>query len=383
MPTVIRLTCWLNTNLAAMNIFRANHPIWKMSFRIFFALGAVSAILLMELWHHPSQQINVLWHAHEMLYGFMASMIAGFVFTASQNWSGLPGIHGRKLQVLAFLWLAARLAGVFSDSFLLKFFTNESFWLLSLYWLLPYLLKQQPKRNLEFIFFLSAYAVGSGLMQLQMASIANTATYGIRLGIDTTLLIVFLIGGRVIPYFTQKGIADTHIDKKVWIERSSVFLGYLFLISDVAGFTPQLSQALCWAMAGIHSLRFSGWHFWKTIKNPIIAVLHSAYLWVIVGFILKALNLSTTHAFAVGGMSVLIYGMIVRVALGHTGRPIVASAGLTLGFVLINLAALLRVTAEVSDFEFQSILIKSSSGIWMIAFVIYLGGFWKILVSEK
>jgi uncharacterized protein involved in response to NO len=85
----------------------------------------------------------------------------------------------------------------------------------------------------------------------------------------------------------------------------------------------------------------------------------------------------------VGGMSVLIYGMIVRVTLGHTGRPIVASAGLTLGFVLINLAALLRVTAEVSDFGFQSILIKSSSGIWIIAFVIYLGGFWKILASEK
>jgi uncharacterized protein involved in response to NO len=104
------------------NIFRAHHPIWTGSFRIFFALGAISAIFLMGRWEHPSGQINVLWHAHEMIYGFMAAMIVGFVFTASQNWSGIPGIHGRKLQTLAFLWFAARVAGMFSNSFILNFF---------------------------------------------------------------------------------------------------------------------------------------------------------------------------------------------------------------------------------------------------------------------
>lgn len=340
-------------------------PLWRLAFRPFFLAGTAFAALAIPLWLGvlaglwPDWQPAggaLAWHRHEMLFGFGVSIIAGFLLTAAQTWTGRQGVSGRPLTALALLWLAARLA-----------------WLLDapLWLLIP----------LE-IAFLPAVAVLLGRMLLPVRQVRNYPIVGVlilltladllvvaglmhsndawqRQGVIAALWLVAammgLIGGRVIPFFTQRGLGlPAQVPAVPWLERLA--LGGLVTVAllSAAGLAlrpqPWLAGVFA-AVALLHGVRLARWHDRRLWRVPLLWSLHLAYAWLVLALVGQALwhagllsNPSLAlHALAVGGMGGLILAMVARVSLGHTGRPLQPPQAMAWAFALLNLGAVARV----------------------------------------
>ncbi|MCB1306895.1 MAG: NnrS family protein [Leptospiraceae bacterium] len=383
--------------------------IWSLGFRPLFLGGTLWSVVMIALWslHYagwlrmlPANRNPINWHAHEMLFGFVSAIIAGFILTASQNWTGKRGVHGLRLQFLVAIWLSARLASIIPGvPYELYAALDILFWpvLLALLW--PYLGVRTQRRNQAFfIFFMLMFAAAllshadewSLLKYILPDTHQAFAPYGHRLAIDTILLIIALIGGRIIPLFTRNAIADAQPVSYVWLDRAAFLVLAIWLVLDVLQPYSRWTAIAAAVVTGVHALRFSGWQFWKTVRKPIVLVLHCGYAWLLIGWALKALQPISalhaplaTHALTAGGMGVMIYAMITRVSLGHTARPIQADSAILAGYVLINVAVILRVLAPMISMQNYNLLVGISGVVWSIAFVLFLWRYSGKLISPR
>ncbi|HYQ38146.1 MAG TPA: NnrS family protein, partial [Pseudomonas sp.] len=331
-------------------------PLWRLGFRPFFLAGTAFAALAIPLWlgvlagWWPAWQPAggaLAWHRHEMLFGFGTAIIAGFLLTAAQNWTGRPGPSGRPLAALALLWLAARLAWLF----------GAPLWLL-----IP----------LE-LAFLPAVAVLLGRMLWAVRQVRNYPTVGVlalltladllvmlglargnelwqRQGVIAALWLVAvmmgLIGGRVIPFFTQRGLGrPAQVPALPWLEclaQGGLVLVAVLTASGLALQPRPWLGGLFALVALAHGVRLARWHDAGLWRVPLLWSLHLAYAWLVIALAGQALwhfgllsNASLAlHALAVGSVGGLILGMVARVSLGHTGRPLQPPAAMAWAFAL-------------------------------------------------
>ncbi len=362
--------------------------LFALAFRPFFIVAAIASLGLILLWlailsgelrltMHFSHN---LWHAHEMLFGFVAAVIAGFLLTAVQAWTGLPGIKGYKLIILVLVWFAGRLlitfpvlAPVWSTVLVdLAFFP-----LLALV-LSTYVVRAKQWRNAVFIPILLLYSVANLLMHLQILGIANSAQTGLTLALWLTLLLIIILGGRVLPMFTSNGLGGVEIHSWKSVNVASILFYLLFVLADLSGFNSAAIY-LAGVCAVVHFIRLCGWRSHLTLMTPLLWVLHVGYAWLVIGFVLFALSeyLSLTrsvaiHAFAVGTVGNFVIGMMSRVALGHTGRPLQATIAMAIAYGFVNLAVLFRVIAPFF-FESSWLSLMVAAGLtWALSFLIFL-----------
>ncbi len=191
-------------------------PILRLGFRPFFLSAGLFSAMLLGIWlysfltsFNPSTNYSpVLWHAHEMIFGYTAAVIAGFLLTAVKNWTGIPTLRGYWLAELVMLWLAARLFPIMDIHPLLSAFTSVAFFPFLAFALAIPLIRSDSRANLLFIPVLLLFAVADIIFQLAILQLINvSAMLGIQLSLHTIVILIVLMGARVIPFFIARSTA--------------------------------------------------------------------------------------------------------------------------------------------------------------------------------
>ncbi|WP_417775533.1 NnrS family protein [Stutzerimonas xanthomarina] len=377
-------------------------PMWRLAFRPFFLGGSLFAMLAIPLWIAawtglwPGFQPTggwLSWHRHEMLFGFAMAIVAGFLLTAGQTWTGQPGVSGNKLIALAVVWLLARLGWLFGLPVALLIPLDLLFMLgvAGLMGRMLWVVRQ--KRNYPIIAVLSLM-IGADVLVLCGVALGDDGLQrqGVLAGLWLVAALMAIIGGRVIPFFTQRGLGHTEAVKP-WLWLDVALLVGTGLIAALYAVSVALQQhvalgVLFLAIAVGHLLRLARWYDAGIWRVPLLWSLHLAMLWLVVAATGLALwnfgvlesSSSALHALSVGSMSGLILAMIARVTLGHTGRPLQLPPGIVGAFVLFNLGAASRVFLIT---EWPLLGLWLAAVCWALAFALYVWRYAPMLVAAR
>jgi uncharacterized protein involved in response to NO len=364
-----------------------------LGFRPFYLLASIFAALSVALWAAqysgwlPGAYLaGSVWHAHEMLFGYTMAVIAGFLFTAVRNWTQRPTPRGPLLAAFALLWIAGRIL-VLTPYALAAAVVNAAFPLAIAAGIAVPMLHAGNRRNYFFIALLAAIGVAALCVHLAFMGVIDwPARAGLQAGLDVVLFIVAVIAGRVIPMFTNNGVPGAGARRLPWIERLSLASLLALLAADLAGF--RVAAGIVAAVAVIaHAWRLALWNPWKTLRAPLVWILHASYAWIVVHLALRALAVAgfvpgmlAIHALTIGVIGGMTIGMMTRTARGHSGRPLVAGAAEVAAYSLVMAAALVRVAGGwIAPHEYI-VTVNASAVCWSSAFAIYAIRYFPILV---
>lgn len=368
--------------------YRGPH-IFAHGFRPFFFLAglwAATAVLLWMLAYAgafpvPSAFDPFAWHAHEMLFGYVAAAVAGFLFTAVPNWTGRLPVHGLPLAGFAALWLAGRILVFVSGETgaVLAAAVDCAFLALLALAVLREIVAGRNWRNLPVAGIVTVFAAANLLTHLEAIGVAATGALGLRLGIGLIAVLIAVIGGRVTPSFTSS-----------WLRRSGVTppnvafsnLDRLGLAAVAAGALAWIVAPESWAaavlllLAGVMTaLRLARWRFDRTLSEPLVWILHLGYAWLAAGFLLLAAAAAfgaptpaaALHGITAGAMGVMPLAVMTRATLGHTGRPLQANRSTVLIYAAVTAAAVLRIVSP-SLGDAATPALHLSAALWIAAF---------------
>ena len=373
-------------------------PFLRLGFRPFYVGGALLAALIVPLWvamflgQLPLMPAvpPLLWHAHEMLFGFAVAIIVGFLLTAGKAWTGLATPRGGWLGGLAALWLAARVASVLGPYALYAVLDMALLPLVAAI-LITLVLRARNYRNLPLALILALLASANLAFHLAaMGALNLPAITPLYAGLALIVMIECVMAGRVIPAFTMAVTPGLKLSATVWVER--ITLGATGLGLALWVFAPNGVVGLLVLMLAsvLHIKRLASWRPALTLNRPILWILHAAYAWIPVGLGLLALAQiglvpvsAGVHALAVGATGGLIIGMITRTARGHTGRPLKASKPEVLAYALVMTAAVLRVLLPLISPRLMVVSLIAAAVVWSAAFLIYLWQFTPWLTSTR
>jgi uncharacterized protein involved in response to NO len=366
--------------------WHAAHPLWRLGFRPFYLLAAAFAALSLPLWMAQYfgwlgawPQVSLGWHMHEMVFGMALAVIVGFLFTAGRAWTNLPTPSGRQLAALAGLWLAGRLAMLLAPAWLAAG-VDLLFVPLAAWPLYRVLQRAGNKRNLFLVALLGLLTLANATFHAADLGLLDLSPVrAIHAAILIIVVIEAVIGGRVIPMFTANGAPGSKPFVSVRRDRLALGLMAASSLAWVAGIQGWPMAALACAAAGMAAWRLLGWQPQRTVRVPLLWILHLSYAWIAIGFFmlaLAALDLLTAsaafHALTVGSMAGLILGMMTRTALGHTGRALKAGPAETAIYVLIEGGAVARVAAGVGPAAIRNSALLVASICWSAAFLLYV-----------
>ena len=372
------------------------------AFRPFFLMNGIFSILIIFTWImtiHGSglPTATPLWHSHEMLIGFAMAAVAGFSLTAVANWTGRPAIHGTPLALLVFSWLAGRLVMVMSAWLPanLVILLDMLFPVLLAFLLGREIISGRSRRNYALVAIVIVVAILNVLYHLGANLwLPGADRLAIYLLIHTLLLLVTIIAGRIVPSFTAnwlrtQGKTNLPINSDVV---NNISLWLTIVVGLVASFMPMhtLTGILAFSAALAHGLRLARWKGFATISNPLLFVLHVAYIWLPLGYILLGCSVfgwlfiptAALHALTMGAIGGIVLAVTTRVALGHTGRPLHATRLTVIAYWIFMLAVLLRVLGPLS-LENYMLLIDLSAAGWILAFLLFTWVYWPILSRKR
>lgn len=376
----------------------AQFALFNLGFRPFYLLAGLLAAATVPVWlaqyggwlPQAGYLSGMAWHAHEMIFGFAAAVITGFLFTAVRNWTGLPTPAGGMLAALALLWIAGRLLVVTGPGALAL--VVDSGFLVSVALALWFPLRRSRNRNLFFVGLLLLMAVANAAFHAaRLGWIDMPPVFQARFALYLVILIIAIMGGRVIPMFTANAIRGAKVRQSAAIDRVALALLAAALFAGASGVLPWLAALLCLAAAVAHAWRLWQWNPLATRAAPILWVLHLAYAWIPLGLLLLALSLAgfavpaalALHAFGIGAAGGMIIGMMTRTALGHTGRPLQAGRGETAAYVLVHTAAAVRVFGGLLWPSAYAATLLASGILWSAAFLVFLVVYWPILTRPR
>jgi uncharacterized protein involved in response to NO len=384
---------------------RKSFALFAYGFRPFFWAAGGYALLGIAawLWIYAAgvlplrDQPPQFWHGHEMLYGFVGAAIAGFLLTAVPSWTGARGFAGLPLVTLAMLWLAGRLAfaaiGVLPIALVAL---CELLFLPALIGLVAPPLVRARNRNTPFLLVLGAIWLSDAVyMYALLQGDAPLARNTLLVGIDIVLLLITVIGGRIVPAFTASGLRNRGVAADIrssrWADGIAIAAMLAIVLVDVFAPWQPIAGAVAAAAAVAHAWRFAGWRSLRTLREPLVWSLHLAYAWLPLGLAMKAAYQLTgaswaafwLHALTIGVAASMILAVMTRAALGHTGRALAAAKPIAVAYVLLSLAALVRVFApSVAAAGYQWTIIAASV-LWMAAFGLFLMTYTPILMRPR
>ena len=366
--------------------------LFSAGFRPFFLLAALWSAIAIPLWlaayahgYQPSAMPAIFWHAHEMIYGYALASVAGFLLTAIPNWTGRLPLSGGRLAGLAALWLAGRIALLFSADIgaAAAMVVDLSFTAVLAAAVARELVAGRNFRNLPMVAALALLFAGNLLVHLQALDVAATAPLGNRLGIATLVGLIALAGGRIVPSFTRNWLVRQRPDVAPPATASKLDLacllvvvaGLLFWVASPDSKIAFVMQILAGAAA---ALRLSRWRGLRTLREPLLAILHLGYAWLAFGLVLLGLNgffdwlppTAGLHALTVGAVGTMTLAVMTRASLGHSGRALTAGPGTVAIYALVTIAAALRVAAPLAGS--QVLTMTSLAGLaWTAAFGLF------------
>lgn len=377
-------------------------PVWACGFRPFFLGGALLAAVSIGLWlaiffggfsaGGPAGAVG--WHAHEMIFGFAPAIIAGFLLTAVPKWTRVSTPTGAGLAALFALWLAGRLAMALAGA--LPYVAIAIVDLLFLPALataiaIPIIRARTP-RNLGFVPLLFGLAAANAAFHLtHLGMIDGWESRGPDAGLAVIVVIIAIVGGRVIPFFTSNKLGTPAIDRRRIVDIAALVLTVIWLLSFVAVPSSFWAGGAALFAGATNLARMWGWNSLKTASVPLLWVLHIGYAFVGIGLI--GLGMSTLdvmasrsiaiHALTTGAIGILCLGMMARVSLGHTGRKLKAHRTTAVAFGLVVLAALARVFLPWALPAAYSISIWLSGLLWFAAWILFVVIYTPILIRPR
>jgi uncharacterized protein involved in response to NO len=377
----------------------------RYGFRPFF-LGAGLVAMLLIPWWAASYAFGTplgagwpptLWHGHEMLFGFIVAAIAGFLLTAVPSWTGARGFAGWPLALVAGLWLLARIAVATS-----RLWPPAAVAALDLAFLpvlaalvLPPLVRAR-NRNTPLLAALAAlWATDVAFYWGLYHRNDGVSLRALVLGIDIVLILITVIGGRILPTFTasalkQRGVAQP---MRTWPRLTELAAGSMVAVALSDLFVPDgvIAGVIAALAAGIQVVRLAQWQSLKTLRQPIVWVLHLAYVWLPIGLALKSAALLTgaapaafwLHALTIGAAATMILAVMTRASLGHTGRPLVVDPIIALAYLLVTAATLVRVFGlAVLRLPYPEVILAAAF-LWTAAFVLFIWVYAPILLAPR
>ena len=378
----------------------------SLGYRPFFLLGAVNAWASMLPWlyvlsggHVPTQgwPPHTL-HAHEMIYGTVVPAIAGFLLTAVPSWTQTPPIVGARLAGLVLLWLAGRAALVLAGPVdpIAVAAVDVSF-LPVLAWSVGRPIVGAGRwRNYPIVLVLLGLATANALIHLGLArsdlAALRMGTYG---AVYLVVVLMLVISGRLVPLFTGNVLQRQGTLAPVSTIRAvgalAVATAVVAMGLDLASPMSRASAWLAWIAAPLLLFRQSGWQLRLTRGQPMLWILHLGHAWLALGFALHGASIllgsfigaGALHAWTAGAMGTLILGVMSRVALGHSGRPIEASTGTLVAFALVLAGALIRVAGAASASGLYTPGLLLGGAVWSAAWIVWTAAYAGILTGPR
>ena len=381
--------------------------LFTYAFRSLFLLTTLYAILVVPLWAAAwlgllpmpgSLRTPMWWHAHEMIYGFAGAAIGGFALTAVATWTKRPPVAGAPLIILSGLWIIARfLFALPSPSLLAAAIAADLGYGTLLFVLMSReVIGARNQRNYKVLLILGLLPVTNAFFFLGMIRNTGWAMTALFAGLWLVVMLINLIGGRIIPGFTGNWLKRQVIEQK----RQPVTLPPAFdrfdllttwLIVAFAIFHLVEAPSSWTAVVGLLTsvllfIRLTRWQGMYTGDEPLVWVLHVAFSWLPLGFVLLASaevgllpQTAGIHALTSGAITTMIIAVAGRAALGHTGRPLESHPVLTAAYVLITVAAICRVVATIGPGARG--LLAVSAVAWCAGFVCFAWRYVPILTQ--
>jgi uncharacterized protein involved in response to NO len=379
-------------------------PVLAKGFRPFFLLAALHAMLMVPLWlaivngkvaPSPYLQPSV-WHAHEMTWGFVSAVVAGFLLTAVGNWTKSETATGLPLAGLALLWVAGRVAMLLSGA--LPWGVPAAIDLaflpaLALVLARP-LVAAKNARNFVVVAIVVALFVANLVVHLEALAVLpwGSGRRATLTSVDLILLLILIIGGRTIPMFTRNATGVATIRNAPWLDRMCIAaMTALLLVQALLPAAGRESAILAGVVGLLAAARAIHWGARYSLRDPLLWILHAGYAWLVVGLLLRAAagvlgappSSAATHALTVGAIGTLTLGMMARVSLGHTGRALVAPSPVTAACVAITLAALARVLVPWLAPEHYAMGLFASGVLWVLAFAAFFAAYAPMLFRPR
>lgn len=373
--------------------------LFSFGFRPFFLFGALWSALVVPLWlfsflHGGPEALTREWHIHEMIFGFLGAVIAGFLTTAIPNWTGRMPVIGAPLAALFGLWVAGRLAmlyapvlgpvaAVIDSAFLIAF--------AAVVW--REVLAGRNWRNLPICALVSLFALANVAFHFRL--VRGLDDVGMRLALGAACVLIALIGGRVTPSFTRNWLRVRRIVPEP--AAASDFDTGVVILTGVATAAWVVMPQSVFAGAALvgagaaNLIRLTRWRGWKAAHEPLVWILHLGYGWLATGLLLLGVSVlnpalaprtAGIHALTAGAIGVMTLAMMTRATRGHTGRPLMADGATIAIYLTINLAALLRVAAPFTGAG--HIWLLTASGLaWTLAFAGFAFVYARMLTASK
>ncbi|MCK5894240.1 MAG: NnrS family protein [Endozoicomonadaceae bacterium] len=382
-------------------------PFFRLAFRPFFLSGALFSIVALLVWGNFllgvwqwTFYVNPLWwHAHEMLFGFGGAIIIGFLLTAVQTWTSIPSVRGWNLALLFFIWLAARLGMLLIQEPIEWLAIVDLIWLpLSAVMLAQPVIKAKKWHNLPFVPLLLLMTAINGQMHYAAFHADHSlAMQAASSGLLLITVLMLMLGGRVIPFFTSARLDFAQPNRLRWLELMALLPTGLVLLIKVSLLSVNTSMITVLLLIACiaNTWRLLRWKPWLTLSEPLLWSLHLSYAFIILGVLCFALTpiaewiyVMALHILAIGGMGGLILAMICRVTLGHTGRPMQLPSRIV-GFALAlpAFSALLRSVLPELVPDLRSSFYVISILLWVVAYgtflVFYSGMLWQKRADGK
>lgn len=375
-------------------------PSWNAflsyAFRPFYLLAAVQGGLFVLFWAFgfggSDALPGFLWHGHEMVWGYAGAIIVGFLLTAVATWTGQPPVHGWPLAVLAALWLGARVLllavphSVWPGALL-----SVSFFVFAAALFVAPIVRTGNRRNLVPAGLLLVFGLANGVFHAGVSGLLPVDPRALlHTGLLLVAVVIFLMGLRVIPFFTARRLQIEQVGNHPALIVAGIVLPLLMAAGVAAGVPVWLSATLGVAGASANLVSMTRWWRRRVAGEPMLWVLFAGFACTAAGVWLYGLMLAlapqhlsaAVHLIAVGGIGALTVGMMTRTALGHTGRPIAAPAGLSRAFILMLAATALRLASVFAD-TLHEVLLAGSGLCFAAALALFVWRFAPWLLRPR
>lgn len=387
---------------------RTMKTLFTVGFRPFFLAASVYAAcalmdwVLMFAWDVHVPHIwddGMAWHAHEMLYGFAAAVIGGFLLTVVPNWTKNRPLQAWPLMALLALWLAGR--AVMHVGNAIPWYLAAAVDLMFLpavaASLFPAVVRGRSVRNYVFFLIIGVLTLLNGVIHMDMHGTALwlDAHQALRTAVFLVALMIVVFGGRVIPAFTRNALklAGAGVSMKVSpaVENASAACVALLAALSLGGRGETEPAGVVSMVAGaLLLLRMAGWNGHRTLAMPIVWILHVGYGWIALGLLAygaaivfnPSLDLVALHMLTIGGIGTMTLAMMSRVSLGHTGRTLRAADAVVVAYVILQLAVLARIAGGLGLVDY-ALSVAASGTMWSVAFGLFALVYLPILLRPR
>lgn len=380
---------------------RSMPPILHYGFRPFFFLASLHAGLAIPAWlgaYLGGFDIGgpfggMHWHAHEMLFGYLGAVIAGFILTAIPNWTGRLPLSGKPLLLLVGLWLAGRAACLLSPDPWLAMAVDLAFPAALGFAIWREVVAGKNWKNAPVAVMITLFGCANAADHLANAGILDHDV-GQRLALAVSAMLIALIGGRIVPSFTRNWLVKEGssslpspfgaLDKAALAMTAAAMLAWI-LVPETAG-----AGALLMAAGILLAARLMRWNGAATVSEPILFVLHVGYGWLALALLFLGMSQLSSgippsaalHALTAGAVGTMTLAVMTRASLGHTGRAIVADRFVVAMYMMVSTGAALRVAAPFAD-DWYAHVLACGGALWSGAFVLFAIRYAPILWGRR